>query len=69
MGCGGGPLSLLHRGRWGAGEIDLEAERMKLPHEPIGLSLGVTSTLEVIGAEVGEVLAGGEPTSVQIVNG
>jgi hypothetical protein len=60
MGCAAGLLSLLRRGRWGAGETDLEAERMKLPHEPIGLALGVTATLEVVGAEVGEALAGGE---------
>jgi hypothetical protein len=57
MSCAVGLLSLLRRGRWGAGETDLEAERMKLPHEPIGLALGVTATLEVIGAEVGEALA------------
>ena len=54
MSCAAGLLSLLRRGRWGAGETDLEAERVKLPHEPIGLALGVTATLEVIGAEVNE---------------
>ena len=40
MSCAAGLLSLLRRGRWGAGETDLEAERVKLPHEPIGLALG-----------------------------
>lgn len=40
MGCAAGLLGLLRRGRWGVGEIDLEAERVKLPHQPIGLALG-----------------------------
>src|SRR6478735_6016360 len=66
MGCAAGLSSLLRRGRWGAGETDLEAGRMKLPHEPIGLALGVTATLEVVGAGVGEALAGGEHVPDQV---
>jgi hypothetical protein len=48
------------RGRRGAGDGDLEAERLKLPDEAIGLALGIAATLDVVGAEVGVALAGGE---------
>ena len=32
----------------------------KLPDEAVSLALGVAASLEVVGAEVGEALAGGE---------